>query len=1140
MDDLIKLENFFPAYSFPRENIPDIFKNYQDYESDDYYLTNMMKKEFASLKLKKDEPRPPKGQPLKQQDFIRKYMSPVTPYDKMLIFHGLGTGKTCLSVFAYECFKQFFKEDETNEIKKALVIVRGPNSKKNFIRELANYCTSGEYIPSNIQIKDKETGKIRYVKLTQNQRLGRTLKLIRKYYQIETFIKFATELAKMSEERIKKLYSNTYIIIDEVHNLRYQPKESKVNLYSNFHRLLHTVESSKILLLSATPMRDQPDEIVSIANLLLSNDKQFDVKTFKKNYLDEEGFVLENKKDELRELFKGWVSYVRSMESTVKKQLEGKIQKPFMNYIPTFTHKMNSFQEKVYTKCWNEEKTRDSQIDDADDDNEDDDTEEGSAEGLYKKSRQSALFVFPDETFGNEGINSRKWVTIDKKRNLATLTSAMKENLAPNGTVEEKLQALEKYSKKYAYIIKTIIENPKEKIFIYSSYVRGGGALLIGALLQYFGFSHIDTDRLFQSNPLDEGEETFDEKTLEQEADENVIERLEKKSTRFAIITGTNLTPAISDNLINRVYNHSDNTEGQYLRIIIGSHVVGEGLSFKCVRQLHVVTPHWNNSVTEQAIGRGIRAFSHDMLPPEERYIKIYRHASIPEKIEKIENSVDMVMYKLSEDKDVKIKAIERLMKESAVDCYLNKNRNIRTDLDKDGSRACDYQDCDYECVFVDTKKLQEYDKIEDTNNLYYADSNINDIISTLREIFYNHDSVDLEDLMKYIGKYTPFVILRALKKVIDDQLVFETRFGTNCYLRENNNLYFLVNSVEYPNSFLLSGYASLPIIKIDKSLETYIEKKDTLDINDSNDRSRVYYIFRKLFTSAIREIFLEKFYQAKIQNVDKNKELRDEFLQSYGNYIMEVDGYPVSFYLYKSGGKMRVYKDNSWEDASEELVKRFNDMRKDQLENFKKNIYGFFAYMEEDIVEEKLNSICEFKFKLYKNPKEIRYKASGEIDKRVAREYKPGTECGTGSFTRPKLIEMLSEILLIKINENDTIPEVPIYGTGIDKIDVKTAKNLKSAYNNLAQNAKDMLDAYEETYASLNDDKKSFLKNPTSEKSVSFYKGLSKEQQKKMDELLRLTDIKNAFTDIVRTTGAGLCEYSKRILEEKGLLYYI
>ena len=25
-----------------------------------------------------------------------------------------------------------------------------------------------------------------------------------------------------------------------------------------------------------------------------------------------------------------------------------------------------------------------------------------------------------------------------------------------------------------------------------------------------------------------------------------------------------------------------------------------------------------------------------------------------------------------------------------------------------------------------------------------------------------------------------------------------------------------------------------------------------------------------------------------------------------------------------------------------------------------------------------------------------------------------------------------------------------------------------------------------------------------------------------------------------VRTTGAGLCEYSRKILEEKGLLYYI
>jgi hypothetical protein len=59
----------------------------------------------------------------------------------------------------------------------------------------------------------------------------------------------------------------------------------------------------------------------------------------------------------------------------------------------------------------------------------------------------------------------------------------------------------------------------------------------------------------------------------------------------------------------------------------------------------------------------------------------------------------------------------------------------------------------------------------------------------------------------------------------------------------------------------------------------------------------------------------------------------------------------------------------------------------------------------------------------------EIRKTTGGGTDKRVAREFNPGTECGTGAFDRKGVVEMLSRIIytLYKNNDNEKYPEFDI-----------------------------------------------------------------------------------------------------------------
>lgn len=51
----------------------------------------------------------------------------------------------------------------------------------------------------------------------------------------------------------------------------------------------------------------------------------------------------------------------------------------------------------------------------------------------------------------------------------------------------------------------------------------------------------------------------------------------------------------------------------------------GEGLDLKGTRQIILMESGWNQNTEEQVIGRGIRYKSHDHLPPEERFVEVYR-----------------------------------------------------------------------------------------------------------------------------------------------------------------------------------------------------------------------------------------------------------------------------------------------------------------------------------------------------------------------------------------------------------------------------------------------------------------------------------------------------------------------------------
>ena len=179
------------------------------------------------------------------------------------------------------------------------------------------------------------------------------------------------------------------------------------------------------------------------------------------------------------------------------------------------------------------------------------------------------------------------------------------------------------------------------------------------------------------------------------------------------------------------VVNSDDNIDGELIKIIVGTRVSGEGIDYKRIRGVHIIDPWHNNTRLYQVIGRAARHCSHKDLPADERFVAVFKYCSAPPQIYyeylnklhdiiktgKIQENVplrqegltltyqelftetsDEKVYRRIEKKDVFVKRIERILKINAVDCGLTKNANIFP-TDVNGSRECDYMDCNYVCA---------------------------------------------------------------------------------------------------------------------------------------------------------------------------------------------------------------------------------------------------------------------------------------------------------------------------------------------------------------------------------------------------------------------------------------------------------
>ena len=162
------LYNFLPKYP----NI--INKELDPYDGETLNDVIYNKKEFREIKLSEYE-NIKKGQLMKHQKIISRYLSSYTPYDGILLFHYMGTGKTCSSIGTVEKIMN----EKNSPYKKVLILCKGKSIINNWITEIVEKCTDNKYIPDDFDQIKKWNKKILILK-----------KILKKNYEFHTFHSF--------------------------------------------------------------------------------------------------------------------------------------------------------------------------------------------------------------------------------------------------------------------------------------------------------------------------------------------------------------------------------------------------------------------------------------------------------------------------------------------------------------------------------------------------------------------------------------------------------------------------------------------------------------------------------------------------------------------------------------------------------------------------------------------------------------------------------------------------------------------------------------------------------------------------------------------------------------------------------------
>jgi hypothetical protein len=606
------------------------------------------------------------------QMFVRNYMSFQTPYNGLLLFHGLGTGKTCSSISVCEEMRSYLKQ---LGITKRIIIVASPAVQENFKIQLFDErklkevnglwnikaCTGNKFI--------KEINPMNMKGLSRNRVVRQVKRIISQSYHFQGYIEFSNyifrimqktigkedgpDLIKRKQRRsLQKEFSNRMLVIDEVHNLRITGEGTIKPSSENLLTLVTNAVNLKLLLLSATPMFNDYQEIIWLLNLLNLNDKRYPVTV--REVFDSKGAFVQNAegleigKELLIQKMMGYISYVRGnnpftfpysiypLEANNPSSYLGMLQKKVWSYpdkqlngkaiidpiqiLDLSITTIGSYQKRGYEFVLDSLRREKPILNDPN---------KGLLFTILEPPLQALNMIYPHYELDSDDVDDDLYQYLYGKKGLdrtMMYDEATKSDFRYKDITMQNFgrifspSEIGKYSAKIAAICDSIRKS-KGIIFVYSQYIDGGGVPFALAL-EEMGIARYGGRSLFKTTPT----KPIDAITLKSE---NV-----RFPAKYIMITGDkNLTPDVKSEL--KAITSANNINGEMIKVVIVSRAGSEGLDFKNIRQTHILDPWYNLNRQEQIVGRSVRNFSHCALPFEERNVEIYLYGT------KLDNNIE-------------------------------------------------------------------------------------------------------------------------------------------------------------------------------------------------------------------------------------------------------------------------------------------------------------------------------------------------------------------------------------------------------------------------------------------------------------------------------------------------------------------
>ena len=660
-----------------------------------------------------------------QQKFMGQLMGPNTDFNNTLIFHGLGSGKSCTSIVIAEALKNAtnervifavpaplvdqYYEEISGEIRNGkffscpsfCLVKNGGKSERDFYISQQNNAMllakmktlrreedklteieETEEIYNEKKFRDQQN-KVNIERKKYNDYQKKLRDTIRRTFDIvshQTFVQGVYRTDKKTGnmtrgERLKEesalFRKNGLLIIDEIQRLVSADGTFYKKLYNCIKYYFHP--RLKLALMSATPVYDNPYELALTINLLRPRIPfPLNASDFYRNFIGsrlndeciqskDPGFLSENSCIINKEL----MSYICSGYVSYFKGGNPNAY-PYKRII-TMEHSFSQRHKQDYIEALKSDVTKDKNFENGQD-------QTNAYENLLLGNMASDL----EEIVSGMYVTTQQYCNIalpkhgteinktpdDKKKSLSIFKDMIKyQNFT---SVTQVIEYVKQFSTKFASIIELTL-NTSGPVFIFSNWLTYGVEPL-GIILEACGLGKFGSDKT--------------------------------DKMKYFIWSSETKTKDKDGVLINRArntFNSLQNADGSLLKGILGTRSVMEGVSFKNVKQVHITDPWWNESRIEQILARASRYCSHSNLPSNEQYVDIYRHysvlpsdgsdADVANMLLEVKGnssfweldslSIEQRMLITSLKKNSINKDIEMLLKNCSIDSEINKNGNL-------------------------------------------------------------------------------------------------------------------------------------------------------------------------------------------------------------------------------------------------------------------------------------------------------------------------------------------------------------------------------------------------------------------------------------------------------------------------------